>query len=202
MRTTWIFKLCAPLASAAVLIGCTQEVSDSQAQNRTAIDNATNQQRQDLRLAMTGCLGVGLGTNEYVLTHARPVPLAEQPSDALSSANITIPENTEVRLSSNDTDKLTELFGQTVRVQGLLKDDGRNTIGTSGRAAAGQNPPDPRTDKSQAAADEHYSDKVKQEAGPIGMRSMNNGTYPEMTVLEIEGTGQKCETAPAGEERR
>ena len=34
MRTNWIFKLCVPLASASILVGCTQEVGDDQTQNR------------------------------------------------------------------------------------------------------------------------------------------------------------------------
>jgi hypothetical protein len=191
----WIFKLCVPLASAAVLVGCTQEVSDSQA-DRTAIDHATNQQRQDLRLALTGCVGAGTGTNQYVLNHIRPVPLAEQPSDALSAANVTIPEGSAVRLNSTDTEQLTHLVGYSVKVQGLLRDDGRNTIGTSGGLPPARNPADMRNDKSQASADEHFSNKVAQEAGPIGMHSMNNGTYPEMVVQKIENTGQRCVTSP------
>lgn len=193
MRTNWAFRLCVPLASAAILVGCTQEVGENESQNRTPIDNATNQQRQDFRLALTGCLGAGTGTNQYVLTHVKPAPLAEQPSDALSSANLDIAENSAIRLASNDTEQLTELVGQTVNVRGLLRTDGRNTIGTSGQPTSSPNAPEPRTDQSQAAAtDQHHSDKVKQEAGPIGTQSMNNGTYPEMTVQQIEGTGQKC----------
>jgi hypothetical protein len=198
MRTTWIFKLCLPLTSAAILVGCTQKVSDNQ-QNRTAIDHATNQPRQDLRLALTGCVGVGTGTNQYVLMHIRPVSLAEQPSDALSAANLDIPNESAVRLASDDTEQLTKLVGQTVNVRGLLRHDGHNTIGTSGAPAPSPNQPGSRTDKSQAAVQEHYSDKVKQEAGPIGLHSMNNGTYPEMIVQQIAGTGQKCVASPAGQ---
>jgi hypothetical protein len=201
MRTTWILKLCVPLASAAVLAGCTQEVGDGDTQNRTAIDNATNQQRQNLQISVTGCLGAGTGTNQYVLTHVRPAPLAMQPTDALSSANLTIPDNSAIRLASSDTEQLTRLVGQNVTVTGLLTTDGRNTIGTAGRAPVGPNEPEPRTDRSQAATDQHHSDKVRQEAGPIGMQSMNNGTYPEMTVQQVNGTGQKCDTSPV-EERR
>ncbi len=197
----WIFKLCVPLASAAVLVGCGQEVSDSQA-NRTAIDHATDQHRQDLRLALTGCVGVGIGTSQYVLEHIRPVPLTEQPSDALSAANLTIPEGSSVRLNSGDTEELTHLVGYSVRVQGLLRDDGRNTIGTSGTSAPARSQADMRNDKSQAATDQHFSNKVAQEAGPIGMRSMNNGTYPELVVQQIESTGERCVTSPAEQGRR
>ena len=194
MMRHWIFKLCVPLASAAVLTGCTQEVSDSRT-DRTTIDQATNQQRQDLRLAMTGCLGAGTGTNQYMLNHARPMPLAVQPSDAMSAANVTIPEDTRIRLASNDTEQLTELVGYTVQVQGILRSDGRNTIGTTGTA---RDAADMRNDRSQAATDQHFSNKVAQEAGPIGLQSMNNGTFPEMVVLQIKSTGERCVASPEG----
>ena len=200
MRTKWRLSLCVPLASAAVLIGCTQEVNDDQTQNRTPIDNATNQQKQNLEVALTGCLGTGTGTNQYVLTHVRPAPLGEQPSDALSSANLTLPDNAAVRLASNDTEELTKLVGQTVSITGRLRHDGRNTIGTSGQPSSTDRA-EPRTDQSQAATAQHHSEKVREEAGPIGNRSMNNGTYPELTVQKVHATGQKCVTSPV-EERR
>jgi len=197
----WTLKLCVPLASAAVLVACTHEVSDEKGQDRTAIDNATNQQKQHLAVALTGCLGAGTGTQQYLLTHVQPAPLGSQPSDALSSVNLTLNDNSAVRLSSKDTEQLTKLVGQRVTVSGLLRDDGRNTIGTSGRPPVSPNESEPRTDQSQAATDQHHSEKVREEAGPIGNRSMNNGTYPELTVQRISGTGQKCSTTPV-EERR
>jgi hypothetical protein len=191
MWTKWILKLCVPVASAAVLMGCTQEVKDDNGQNRTAIDGSLDRNRQKMEIAVTGCLGAGTGTNQYLLTHVRAVPLGSQPSDALSSANVTIPNDSAMRLSAKNEEQLTSLVGQTVTVAGLLRDDGRNTIGTSGHPA-GENQPEPRTDQSQAATDQHHSEKVREEAGPIGNQSMNNGTYPELTVERINGTGQKC----------
>jgi len=191
MWTRWTLKLCVPLASAAILVGCTQEVDQDRDQNRTPIDNATNQPRQDRRVKLTGCLGTGTGTNQYLLTHARPAPLGEQPSDVLSSASLTLPDNVSVRLAMADEDQLTSLVGQTVAVTGLLRHDGRNTIGTSGQPVS-PDQPEPRTDQSQAATDQHHSEKVREEAGPIGNRTMNNGTFPEMTVQQVSGTGEKC----------
>ena len=193
----WTVKLCVPLASAAILAGCTQEVDTDRDQNRTPIDHATNQQRQDLRISLTGCLGTGPGTNQYVLTHVRPTPLGSQPTDALSSANFSIEENSAVRLASNNEQELTSLVGQTVSVTGRLTDDGRNTIGTSGeRQQPATGATEPRTDASQAATDQHHSEKGREEAGPIGNRSMNNGTYPEITVQQVTGTGEECVTGP------
>jgi len=191
MSTKWILKLCIPVASAAILGGCTQEVKDDNGQNRTAIDGSLDRNRQKMEIAVTGCLGAGTGTNQYMLTHVRAVPLGSQPSDALSSANVTIPDDSAMRLSAENEEQLTSLVGQTVTVAGLLRDDGHNTIGTSGRPA-GENQPEPRTDQSQAVTDQHQSEKVREEAGPIGNQSMNNGTYPELTVERINGTGQKC----------
>lgn len=199
MIRTWTVKLCVPLASAAILAGCTQEVGDDQTQNRTPIDNATNQQRQALEVSLTGCVTTGIGNNQYMLYNVRPASLGEQPTDALSSANTNIPENVPVRLAMNDDDEIEKLVGQTVSVTGRLS-DGRNTIGTSG-APVGPDQAEPRTDQSQAATSQHHSEKVREEAGPIGNRAMNNGTFPELTVTRVSGTGEKC-VANRVEDRR
>ena len=195
----WTHRLCIPLAGAAILVGCTQEVKQ-QDQNRTPIDHATNQQKQNLQVSLTGCVGVGTGTNQYVLTHVKPAPLGTQPSDAMSAANVNIPENSAVRLAANDGHDLTSLVGQTVSVTGLLRNDGRNTIGTAGQGGGAQQQPGANLpgskDSSQAASPQHHSEKVREEAGPIGNRSMNNGTYPEITVQQVRGTGQKCVPDP------
>lgn len=198
----WTMKLCVPLASAAILVGCTQEVDTDPDQNRTPIDHATNQPRQNLQVSLTGCLGTGPGTNQYVLTQVKPAPLGSQPSDAMSSANLDFSQTTAVRLASNDEQELTSLVGQTVSVIGVLRDDGRNTIGTSGdsqQPAAGAQVP--RTDKSQAATQQPHSEKVREEAGPMGNRSMNNGTYPEIMLREVTQTGEKCQPNPTPDRR-
>ncbi|MDQ3417169.1 MAG: hypothetical protein M3541_00020 [Acidobacteriota bacterium] len=198
MTRTWTFKLCVPLASAALLAGCTQEVGD-RAQDRTAIDHATDQQKQNPEVSLTGCVTTGVGTNQFMLRDVRPVPLAEQPTDAPSATNSTIPENTPIRLATADADQIEKLVGQTVSVTGRLS-DGRNTIGTTSEPRAADEP-EPRTDKSQAATDRHHSEKVREEAGPLGNRSMNNGTYPELTVTRVNGTGQKCVTGHVEDKR-
>lgn len=200
MSKKWALQLCVPVASAAVLVGCTQEVGDGN-QDRTAIDGSTNQQEEKRQIAVTGCLGIGSGTQQFVLRHVRPVPLSEQPSDALSSVNFTLPNNSAVRLTLNDDQEVTDLVGQTVSVTGLLTGTGADTIGTTGRPPVVEQHPESRADRSQAATDQHHSEKVRQEAGPIGQDSMNNGTFPEMRVQKISGTGQKCTTSPL-EERR
>ena len=196
MNRTWISTLCIPLASAWLLAGCTQEVG-SGAQDRTAIDHATNQQKSDPEVSLTGCVTTGVGTNQFMLRNVRPVSLGEQPTDALSSTNSKIPENAPIRLAMADPDEIEKLVGETVSVTGLLS-DGRNTIGTSGdEKGAGQS--EPRVDQSQAATAQHHSEKVKEEAGPIGNQSMNNGTFPELRVTKVTGTGQKCVAGETGD---
>ena len=197
----WTMKLCMPLASAAILVGCTQEVDKNPDQNRTPIDHATNQPRQNLRVSLTGCLGTGPGTNQYVLTHVKPAPLGTQPSDAMSSANLDFSKNTAVRLASNDEQDLTSLVGRSISVTGVLRDDGRNTIGTSGDSQPAPGATEPRTDASQAASDQHHSEKVREEAGPIGNRSMNNGSYPEIMVQRVTETGEPCQPNPVPDRR-
>ena len=196
MRRSWTVGLCAPLVSAAVLVGCNSE------QDRTAIDHATDQTKQNQQITISGCLGTGVGNDQYMLTAVQLAPLSEQPSDAPSTTGNPITPDSQVRLATNDREKLEELIGQKVTVTGMISNDGRNTIGTSG---GGQTPAsgqlEPRDDKSQAASQQHHSDKVAQEAGPMGQRSMNNGTFPEMTVTRINGSGEKCPTWPVQERR-
>jgi hypothetical protein len=191
MPKQWAFKLCIPLASAAVLIACKQEVGTG-AQDRTAIDGPITHQQEKRQIAVTGCLGVGSGTQHFVLTHVEPVPLSEQPTDALSAMNYSLPKNSAVRLTLNDDQEVGDLVGQTVRVTGLLTDTGADTIGTAGLSPVAEEQPESRDDKSQAATDQHHAEKVRQEAGPIGQDAVNNGTYPEMRVQRINGTGKSC----------
>ena len=195
MNRTWTLTLGGPLAGALLLAGCTQEVGSRQ-QDRTPIDNATNQQKQNPEVSLTGCVTTGVGTNQFMLRNVRPVALAEQPTDALSSTNSKIPENVPIRLAVADADEIEKLVGQTVSVTGALS-DGRNTIGTSG-AEKGAGQSEPRTDQSQAATAQHHSEKVREEAGPIGNQSMNNGTFPELRVTKVTGTGQKCTAGETG----
>jgi hypothetical protein len=183
----WTLKLCVPIASAAVLAGCTQEVETNPDRNRTPIAGASSGPAQTL--ALTGCLSTGPGTNQYVLTHVQPA----RPDDA--QATRTIERNSAVRLASNESHDLTSLVGETISVTGILEDDGRNTIGTAGDTQPAPGSTQPRTDASQAASNQHHSEKVREEAGPIGNRSMNNGSYPEITVQSVERTGTKCVTA-------
>jgi hypothetical protein len=197
MNKQWASRIVVTFASAAILVGCHGE------QDRT-IDHATDQQRQNRPMTISGCLGTGVGTDQYMVTAVQLAPLAEQPSDAPSTPGNPITPDAQVRLAYNETDELERLVGQMVTVTGIVTDDGRNTIGTSGQQS-GHTPAngklEPRDDKSAAATDQHHSGKVAQEAGPIGQQSMANGTFPEMRVTKISGTGEKCTTWPTTERR-
>lgn len=194
MRNSWLWKLGVTVVSAAILAGC------QKGQDRTAIDQATNQPRQNQQITISGCLGIGVGTNQFMVTAVQLAPLAEQPSDAPSTSVNPITPDAQVRLAYDETEELERLVGQKVTVTGYVIDDGRNTIGTSG-PNPGQTPAngklESRDDKSAAATDQHHSGKVRQEAGPIGQQSMANGTFPEMRVAKINGSGEKCTTWPA-----
>ena len=133
--------------------------------------------------------GRGPGTQQYYLTHVRTAPRDEQRTDVQASLGTTITEHSQVRLTMGEADELRRHLGQMVQLEGAVRDDGRNTIATTGpletRSPSGQ---EPRTDQSQAAAKQHHSEKAREEMGP------------EVVVQRIEGTGQPCAPTPA--ERR
>jgi hypothetical protein len=86
---------------------------------------------------------------------------------------------------------LRERVGQRVTVFGRVRDDGRDQVGTTG-PRPGPQQRDPRPQESRAGADEHHSEKVAQEVGPIGQQSMATGYAPLVMVHRIEGTGEPC----------
>jgi hypothetical protein len=199
MRNSWLWKLGVTVLSAATLAGC------QRGQDRTAIDQATDQQRQNQQITISGCLGTGIGTNQFMVTAVQLLaPAADQPSGAPLTTGNPITPDAQVRLAYSETEELGRLVGQKVTVTGHVTDDGRNTIGTSG-PNQGHTPAngklESRDDKSAAATDQHHSGKVRQEAGPIGQQSMANGTFPEMRVTKINGSGEKCNTWPTTERR-
>ena len=132
-------------------------------QNRVA--ESGPKQPDARRITLAGCVGSGPGAQQFVLTQVRMPPLAERPSDASSSTGQSITENSQVRLAMADDDQLRKLVGQTVELNGTVTDSGRNTVGTSGQERPA-NEPEPR--------------------------SMSNGTFPEIVVQRISGTGEKC----------
>jgi hypothetical protein len=175
--------VCIALASSALAVGCNRSDDTEKAQVAQSV-------------SLTGCVSSGMGNQQYMLTQVR----FEQGADKNTYAGTGLTEHSQVRLSVADESQVSQLVGQVASITGSLKDDGRNTIGTSG-PAAGPNDPEPRTAQSEAASTDKHSEKVAKEAGPIGQRSMNNGNFPEVKVDRITATGQKCQTLPV-EDRR
>ena len=187
MRKTWKLHLAALAAAAALAAGCN---ADTKGEQRAAQDAESSSQV----VSLTGCVATSpSGAGEYALQNVRLAPLGEQPSDAPTlTSNNAITEGSWVRLAMDENAaQLRERMGQRVTVTGRISDSGGATIGTSGMQAGPQQP-EARDDKSRAAANEHHSEKVAKEAGPIGQSTMSNGTAPQLVVQRIEGRGEPC----------
>ena len=197
MRHTWTMRIALPVVC-ATLAGCWGGSGDGANDDRRANDPASSSQT----ISLTGCVETAPGSaTEFALRNVRLAPLAEQPSDAPTiTSNNAIREGSWVRLTMGDPEQLRAHVGQKVSVVGVMRDDGRSTIGTSGTQPAPQET-QPAPDASRAAADEHHSEKVRKEAGPMGQDSMANGTAPRLTVQRVNGTGQPCDS-PRPEDRR
>jgi len=191
MIRNWKLAAVVPLASAALVTACDKR------SDRGAIDDATPKSADARAIVLKGCVGTGTGTQQLLLTQVQLAPLAGQPTDAPTSVASSITEHSQVRLTmaAGRDDELSKLVGKRVTVTGTLKDDGRNTIGTAGTERS-PDQAEPRADASQAGTAQSSSEKVRKEAGPIGNRSMNNGTFPEVLVQKVDSTGEQCTPTP------
>ena len=178
--------ICIPIAGALV-VGC----SGNNHQDRGVIGKTGPESANARPITLQGCVATGPGTQQYYLTHVRTPPLADQPGDAAGSTGVSITGNSQVRLAMADDKQLRKLVGQTVELNGIIKDEGRNSIGTTGQERS-PSEPEARTDSSQAGTKQHHSEKVREEMGPMGNRAMNNGTFPEIAVQRINSTGERC----------
>ena len=194
MRTTWTIRLTVPLAAAAMVVGCSKG-SHSSAGDRQDLGGSRYQ-----TISLQGCVEAAPGTHEYVLRQVHIEPVSMQKTDAPSSHGLTVTEGSWLRLHDS-SDQLKAHLGQLVSVSGTILDDGRNTIGTAGKATE-PGDADSRTDASRAAGSESAAAKVQKEAGPIGRVSQSNGNVPEMTVDNVTATGQSCGDAAPNPERR
>jgi len=191
MIRNWKLAVLVPLASAAMLTACDKR------SDRGAMDDAKPKTADARAITLNGCVGTGPGTQQLFLTQVQIAPLAGQPTDAPTSVASSITEHSQVKLAmaAGRDDELTKMVGKRVTVTGTLRDDGRNTIGTAGTERSPEQP-EPRTDASQAGTAQSQSEKVREEAGPIGNRSMNNGTFPEVLVQKVDSTGEQCTPTP------
>jgi hypothetical protein len=186
MRTTWAIRV-APLAAAAMIVGCSKGTHSS-AGDRIGIGGA----RYEM-ISLKGCVEETPGSKEYVLRQIHIDPVSMQKTDAPTAHGLTVTEGSWVRLH-DASDRLKDHVGQMVSVSGTILDDGRNTIGTAGKATEPDEAESPH-DASRAASSERPSEKVAKEAGPIGRVSQSNGNVPEMAVETVTATGQTCGNA-------
>jgi hypothetical protein len=187
MRTTWAIRVAAPLAAVVMIAGCSKG-EHSSAANRERLGGLKYEM-----LSLKGCLEKAPGSKEYVLRQIHIDPVAMQKTDAPTAHGLTVTEGSWVRLQDASA-QLKAHVGQMVAVSGTILDDGRNTIGTAGKATEPDTPESP-TDASRAASSEHHSEKETKEAGPIGRVSQSNGNVPEMAVEHVTATGQTCGNA-------
>lgn len=193
MRTRWTLRAVAPLACAAVMVGCggtggTLDDRPSNARKTQAAEQAASY----APVQLSGCVESGPGKQQYVLRAVRfePRQQGDSHADTTTPANHGITEGAWVRLEGADQD-LTQYVGQRVKVTGTIVDDGANRRGTAGTAGVRT----PSGDRSQASeTDEHHSEKQKKEMGRIARESLADGTAAEIRVQQIQGTGDRCES--------
>lgn len=195
MRNRWASTLAAPIVCGALLIGCggSDDASrDQQAQQppTTRPEQATTGSQAQTTVALSGCVEGAPGTDQFMLRHVRFEPRQEDPQRQPTAANVPgITEGSWVRLDGREhPDELQRLAGQRVTLTGLVEDSGRNTIGTAGTSGN----PIVSGDKSQAASDKDYPDKIKAEAGRIARESMANGMAALVKVTAVQSTGERC----------
>jgi len=165
--------------------------SDRKREQRSAAD----QENRTPLVKLTGCLQPGALETKYVLENiqiGREPEQQRQPSDRAGDRSpATLAEGSLVQLRSDNEAELHKYLGQRISVTGRLVDSGASTIGTGGAQAQGD--PTPSGDRSEAAAvGRHYSEKVREEAGAIGLSSIANGTAPTVHVESINPTGRGC----------
>lgn len=147
-------------------------------------------------VTLTGCVAGGQDPDAFRLSEIR-IDAAHSPTPDLPPPVPGITEGAWVRLQGS-TEELRPLLGQRVQLTGEVTDSGENTIGTAGAWGIEV----PSGDKSQAASDEHYSEKQKKEAGRIARQSLANGRAAQLRVLKVTDIAERCEAASPTDGRR
>jgi hypothetical protein len=189
MKNSWAARVLVGLACAgAMACGGSDGANDDRPRNSESRASSPDTAAAAI-VSLSGCLEAAPGTDRYVLRNVRFEPRAEGDSQRTTTTpgGHGITEGAWVRLDRGETN-LQDLLGQRVRLTGAVTDDGRNTIGTAGTTGVET----PSGDKSQAASQEHHSDKVKKEAGRMARESMADGTAALVRVQEANGTGDRC----------
>jgi hypothetical protein len=182
MQMSSLLRRASLLAAIALVAACNKS-SSSQKQNA----------QPAALVALSGCIEEAPGTHNYVLHHVRFEGRVGDPQATTTTPGSQgITEGSWVRLDGTDKD-LSGYLGRHVRLNGVVSDNGRNTIGTAGTSGVQT----PSGDKSQASSEKSYPEKESLEMGRIGRESMANGTAAEIRVREVSPTGERCEPEPS-----
>jgi len=200
MRTRWTARM-APLACAAVLIGCGG--SDDRREEQAIQDRMATAQQE---VTLVGCVQTGQLEMEYVLQNVRTDPAQGQPPaqepqrpDARSGARSRphmqpddpgITPYSFVQLRAGASTDLRPYLGQEVRLRGIMTGTGRETIGTAGARGTHQAPSGDAA--MTGAPDLSHAEKKRAEAGPIARETLATETVPTVLVRQITPTGQRC----------
>ena len=190
MRNSWsIFIFATVLSSTPIVAGCGGSDGFNDERRAQAPREKQPEQPAAATISLSGCLEAASGTNQFVLRNVRWEPRAGDPQATTTTpGGHGITEGAWVRLDGSGQD-LGGHLGERVKIEGIIEDDGRNTIGTAGTPGVQT----PSGETSQAASDQHHSEKYKQEAGRIARESMADGTAARVKVREISGTGDRCD---------
>jgi hypothetical protein len=146
-------------------------------------------------VALRGCVEGAPGTDQFVLQNVRfeDREQLDPHRDLTTPGPHGITEGSWVRLDgSEQRGELQGLLGQHVALTGTVIDTGESAIGTAG--TLGQEGHAGAT--TRAAGDEHYAERMKDEAGRIARESMADGMAALVQVTQVEATGEPCPTAP------
>jgi hypothetical protein len=157
-----------------------------------AADRPVHQLQAGDQITLRGCITGAPGTKQFVLRDVRfePHEPLDPHRDTTQTADHGVTQGSWVRLRAGDHEaQIRKLASERAQVTivGSLLDTGASTIGTGGEGQKGH-----AGVRTRAAEDEHYSDRVKEEVGPIGQVSLANGTPALLEVTQVQPTGQPC----------
>ena len=195
--TSWRAQLIGPVVCSMMIVGCAGTNGEERRENGQ-VEATKGESPAQATVSLSGCVEAAPGPRQYVLRNVRfePRDTGDPHIDTTTAGAHGITEGAWVRLRAGEQD-LGPQAGRRVTIIGSVSDNGQNTIGTAGTKGERL----PSGDTSQAGAREHYSNKVKDEAGRIARESMANGTAAEVVVQKVQASGEKCplEVKPEGQ---
>lgn len=201
MRKSFARQLGAPVVCTVFLIGCGGgDEPRPQRPITTAAEDPAGQVGRDasdehlavgVTVALSGCIQGAPGTDAYVLRNVRVETREgiDPHRDTTTPGPHGITEGSWVRLDGGErAEELQSFLGHRVTLTGDITDTGESVIGTAGttgdQTAAGAT--------TRAAGDEHYAERIKDEAGRIARQSLADGTAALVRVTAVESTSDRC----------